>query len=407
MAHRTFIIPRHIYSGPGALESLNTVETKRAFIVTDPVIRNLGIVDRVEKMLHDRNVETQVFDKVEAEPSKNTAWAAFSQVQDFKPDTFIGLGGGSSMDIGKVAWVLYEHPEIADLPFTDFMREFGKQELRKKAKYVAITTSSGTGSEVTSSAVITDRDVNPPYKAGLGSPQIIPDVAIVDAELTVSMPPDVTANTGFDALIHAIECYILIRPSDLSDSLALWAARIIFEWLPKAVANGNDMDARDKMHMASLQAGIAFCNGRLGLVHGPAHDIGAVFHIPHGRANAFMLCPAFAWSYSPRKERFARLATELGISGRGNRGKTENLLSRLDELKQSVGIPLAIKDAGIDSAHFQKEIGPIIDFYMNRLGNNMAALPEERQKLLGFPGSADKMRELFMHAWNGTREELE
>ena len=406
MAYRTFVVPRHIFSGPGALESLSTVSGKRALIVTDSVIRNLGVVDRVEKILHTNKMETQVFDQVEPEPSKETAWNVFSEAQDFKPDLIVGLGGGSSMDVGKVAWVLYEHPDLASLPFMDFVREFRNRELRKKAKYVAITTSSGTGSEVTSSAVVTDWDVKPPNKAGLMSPQIIPDVAIVDSELTVSMPPDVTANTGFDALIHAIECYVLVRPSDIVDSLALWAAKTIFEWLPKAVANGQDMDARDKMHTASLQAGMAFSNGRLGLVHVPAHDIGAVFHIAHGRANAFMLCPAFAWSYPPRKERFGDLATALGITGRGNRGKTENLLASLNQLKQAVGIPLAIKDAGIDSAHFQTELGPIVDFYMQRIGNNMANLPPERRQLIGFPGSADEMKELFMHAWNGTRAEL-
>jgi alcohol dehydrogenase len=406
MAYRSFIVPRHIYSGPGSLESLATVQGKRAFIVTDTIIRNLGIVDRVTKILQTNNIETQVFDRVEAEPSKDTAWDVFSVVQDYRPDIIVGLGGGSSMDVGKVAWALYEHPDLATLPFNDFEREFRNRELRKKAKYVAITTSSGTGSEVTSAAVITDHDVTPPYKAGLGSPQIIPDVAIVDPELTVSMPPEVTANTGFDALIHAIECYVLIRPSDIVDSLALWAAKTVFEWLPKAVADGKDMLARDMMHTASLQAGMAFSNGRLGAVHVPAHDIGAVFHIAHGRANAFMLCPVFAYLYPSRKERFGNLATALGITGRGNLGKTENLLDSLDRLKQAVGIPLAIKEAGIDSAHFQAEIDPIIDFYMARIGNNMARLPVASRRMAGFPGSADEMKELFMHAWNGTRAEL-
>ncbi len=406
MAYRTFAVPRHIYTGPRALESLGTIEAKRVLIVTDSVIRSLGIVDRVEKILQTNNVETQVFDQVEPEPSKKTAWNAFSVAQDFKPDTIVGLGGGSSMDVGKVAWVLYEHPDLASLPFVDFTREFRNRELRKKAKYVAITTSSGTGSEVTSSAVVTDWDVKPPNKAGLTSRQIIPDVAIADPELTASMPPEVTANTGFDALIHAIECYVLIPPSDLVDSLALWAARTIWEWLPRAVANGKDMLARDKMHMASLQAGMAFSNGRLGLVHVPAHDIGAVFHIPHGRANAFMLCPAFAWLYPTHKERFSSLATALGISGRGRRGKAENLLAGLDQLKQAVGIPLAIKNTGIDSAHFQAELDPIVDFYMNRIGKNIANLSPDRQRISGFPGSADQMKELFMHAWNGTRAEL-
>ena len=148
MAYRTFVVPRHIYSGPGSLESLATVQGKRAFIVTDTIIRNLGILDRVTKILHTNNIETQVFDQVEAEPSKDTAWKAFSSVRDFKPDVIVGLGGGSSMDVGKVAWVLYEHPDLATLPFNDFAREFRNRELRKKAIFVAITTSSGTSFRV-------------------------------------------------------------------------------------------------------------------------------------------------------------------------------------------------------------------------------------------------------------------
>ena len=406
MPYRTFIVPRHIHAGPGALESLGTVRGKRAFIVTDNIIRQLGIVERVEKILHASGLETRVFDQVEAEPSKETAWKVAAQMADFRPDVIVGLGGGSSMDTGKVAWVLYEHPELADLSFTEFESEFRNRELRRKARYVAIATSSGTGSEVTRFAVVTDRDRTPPYKAGLNSPHIIPDVAIVDASLTVSMPPEVTANTGFDALIHAIECYVLIEPTEPVDSLALGAARTIWEWLPKAYHNGQDMEARDRMHTASLQAGMAFSNGRLGAVHVPAHDIGAAFNIPHGRANAFMLCPVFAWLYPSRQKRFATLATALGIGGRGNRGKAENLLAGLDQLKQSVGIPLAIRDAGIDRVRFHAEIDSLVDFYMERIGQNIARLPRGQRRAVGLPASAEETKELYLHAWNGTRAEL-
>ncbi|MBW2062176.1 MAG: iron-containing alcohol dehydrogenase [Deltaproteobacteria bacterium] len=406
MAYRTFIVPRHIYSGPGALENLSTVSGRRAFIVTDAIIRKLGIVAQVEKILHANDIETQVFDEVEAEPSKETAWKVFALLQGFNPDIIVGLGGGSAMDVGKVAWVLYEHPDLADLPFAQFGQEFGSRVLRKKAHYIAITTSAGTGSEVTHAAVVIDRDVDPPYKAALNSEHIIPDVAIVDPELTVSMPSEVTANTGFDALIHAIECYVLIEPSDIVDSLALWSAKTIWEWLPRAVENGQNLEARDKMHNASLQAGMAFSNGRLGAVHAPAHDIGAKFHIPHGRANAFMLCPVFAWLYPTRKKRFGNLAAFLGFTGRGNRGKTENLLAGLDRLKQAVGIPLAIKDAGIDSDFFHAELDPIVDSYMERFGRGIAQLPLKGQRNIGLPASAEETKRLYIHAWNGTRADL-
>jgi alcohol dehydrogenase class IV len=231
-------------------------------------------------------------------------------------------------------------------------------------------------------------------------------VAIVDPNLTLSMPPAVTANTGFDALIHAIECYILIRPSELVDALALEAARTVLEWLPKAYQNGQDIGARDKMHTASLLAGMAFSNGRLGAVHVPAHDIGAMFHIPHGRSNAFMLCPVFAWLYPSRKQRFGDLATSLGIGGRGNRGKAENLLDTLDQLKQAVGIPLAIKDAGIDGDLFHSEIDRIVDFYMERMGKGIALQPKKRQQIIGLPASAEEAKQLYIQAWNGTRTKL-
>ena len=380
MAYRTFIVPRHIYSGPGALDSLSTVSGRRAFIVTDPVIRSLGIVEQVEKILRENRIETQVFDQVEAEPSKETAWKVFPLMAAFEPDVIIGLGGGSSMDVGKVAWMLFEHPDLAELSFSEFERAFRKRVLRNKATYVAIATSSGTGSEVTSSAVVTDRDQTPPYKAGLASPQIIPDVAIVDPNLTVSMPPEVTANTGFDALIHAIESYILTEPSEIPDALALGAARTIMEWLPQAYTDGEDIDARDMMHTASLQAGMAFCNGRLGAVHVPAHDIGSEFHIPHGRSNAYMLCPVFAGLYPFRKSRFSNLAMALGIPGRGHRGKMENLLASLDQLKQAVRIPLAIKDAGIDPSDWGNAMDPIAESYMARIGNNIAKMPMKRRR---------------------------
>lgn len=406
MPYRTFIVPRHIYSGPGSLESLSSVPGKRAFIVTDQVIRNLGIVEQVEKILEAGKIEVRVFDQVEAEPSKETAWKVFALMEAFQPDIIIGLGGGSSMDVGKVAWMLYEHPDLAKLSFTEFEKEFRVRQLRKKAKYVAIATSSGTGSEVTGVGVVTDLDRTPPYKAGLMSPQVIPDVAIVDANLTVSMPPAVTANTGFDALIHAIECYILIEPTPIVDALALAAAKTVFEWLPKAFRDGKDIEARDQMHTASLMAGMAFSNGRLGAVHVPAHDIGATFHIPHGRANAFMLCPVFAWLYPSRPKRFADLATALGLSGRGPRGKTENLLAALDQLKKSVGIPLSIKKAGIDRTQFFKEIDSIVGFYMERIGKNLAQLPLERSRFVGLPISAEVTKALYIQAWEGSRAEL-
>ncbi len=408
MAFRTFITPRTIYYGPGALQSLTSIGGQRALIVTDPGVRAQGLVAKVEQICASGNIKTAVFDKVEPDPSKETSWAVFALAEEFKPDLIIGLGGGSSIDAGKTGWALYEHPDLAKLAFMDFLREVGRRELRKKARFVAISTTSGTGSEVTSAAVVTDRSVNPPYKAGFGSRHLVPDVAIADPELAASMPPAVTANSGYDALVHATECYALSQPSDMVDSLAIWSARTIFDWLPKAYSQGNDMQARDKMHLAALQAGIAFSNGRLGIVHGMAHVIGATFGIPHGRANAFMLCPCFAFLYPAYKARLISLAGLLGISGTDEYATVNNLLTRLDDLKKKVGIQLAIKDSGLDKKRFDEMLEPIsVDYFnqVNRSPINSRMSVEERRKA-GVPASLDDVRGLFLHAWNGTRPEL-
>jgi acetaldehyde dehydrogenase/alcohol dehydrogenase len=377
-------------------------------IVTDPGVRALGLVEKVEKTLQSGNIATTIFDNVEPDPSKETAWAAFALAQEFKPDIIIGLGGGSPIDTGKTAWVLYENPDLAERPFLEFLREARSRELRKKARYVAIATTSGTGSEVTSAAVITDRSVDPPNKAGYGSLHLVPDIAIADPELASSMPPAVTANTGYDALVHATECYVLTPPSDMVDPLAIWSARTILEWLPKAVENGSNMESRDKMHLAALQAGIAFSNGRLGMVHGIAHLIGATHHIPHGRANAFMLCPVFAFLYTGYKARLSALASSIGIDGKDDRTKVTDLLKLLDDLKKKIDIPLAIKDSGLEESEWQAHLGPIAESYMATFRRipNLSELSPEVRRAQGIPASAKEVEEILMHAWNGTRGEL-
>ncbi len=406
MPYRSFFIPREIYYGPGAIEALANIPGERVLIVTDPGVRKAGLVERVEEILKTKSAEVAVFDQVEPDSSKGTVWSIFSLAQDFQPDLLIGLGGGSSIDSGKGAWILYEHPDLAACSLLEAMPEIRRRRLRQKARYVAIATTSGTGSEVSSGAVIADRDLDPPFKVAWASPQLIPDVAIADAELAASMPPEVTANTGFDALVHAIESYVLTPPSDLNDPLALWAAKTIWEWLPKAVADGKDMLAREKMSLAALQAGIPMSNGRLSTVHLAAHQLGAVLGIPHGRANAFMLCPAFAFLYPTHRERLSSLATNLGIRGKDDLTKVGNLLTSLDELKQKVGIPLSMKEAGIDESPFQAKLGPMAESYIANLVPAAVRLTPERRRAAGIPMTTDEVRELLAHAWDGTRAEL-
>lgn len=408
MAPRSFVIPRQIFYGSGSLQNLSTVTGTKAYIVTDPGVRSLGLVERVEAILQKNNIATAVFDKVEPDPSHVLVLDIFSQVQQFSPDIIISIGGGSSIDAGKTAWLLYEHPDLAELPFLNFLRQASNRELRKKAMYIAIATTSGTGSEVTNAAVVTDRSVNPPYKAGFGSKHLVPDIAIADPELAVSMPPNITANTGFDALIHAIECYVLTQPSDMVDPIALWAAKTIFEWLPQAYIDGKNMVAREKMHTASLQGGLTFSNGRLGLVHGLAHEIGGTFHIPHGLANAFMLCHVFAFLYPSKKARMVSLSNQLGISGQDEQSKVMNLLISLNKLKEEVGIPLSIKNSGLNSDLFFGQIDAISNDYMKQLDRNPnnARMSVEERRLAGIPHSVDQIKSLFLNAWNGTSIEI-
>ena len=406
MAYLTFSNPRTIFHGPGALESLSTISSKRALVVTDPGVRDLGIIDRVEKILKSGGAEVAVFDQVEPDPSRETALKIFSMARDFQPDVFIGLGGGSAMDAGKAGWLFYEHPDLAEMHLFDVQKAAPGRKLRNKARYIAIPTTSGTGSEVTGTAVITGRDIKPPLKVGISFPEMKPDIAIADPELAASMPPTVTANTGFDALVHAIECYVLTPPSDMVDPMCIIAARTIWEWLPEAVANGGNMVARDKMHLAALQAGMAFGNGRLGTVHLLSHELSAIFSIAHGRANAFMLCPVFAFLYPTHRARLGSLCDLLGFSGEDDPTKITNLLVGLDKLKQTVGIPLSM-NAEIKDDVYKPQLEPLAESYMDyMIGKRLAALTPDQRRADGWPVSEEDVKALYNHAFYGTRVDL-
>lgn len=401
MAVNIFSSPREIYYGAGALKSLTNVSGKRNLVVTDNGVKALGLVDRLEGIIKGRGMDLKIFDQVEPDPSRETVGKILDQINEYQPDWLIGLGGGSSIDAGKAAWVLYENPDFINLPVVEVSQKMPQCVLRKKAHYLAIPTTSGTGSEVTRTAVVTDLTRTPPYKAAWTAPQLVPDAAILDPELTVTMPAPVTANTGFDALSHAIECYVLTKPSDLVDGLALWSARLIFEWLPKAVADGKNLQARDRLHTASLQAGLAFTNGSLGLVHMLAHILGAEFHVPHGRAIAFVLCQVFASLYKTRRERLVALSEALGLQGPDDTTRVQALLDHINKLKRGIGIPLSIKDSDLKEG-FLTRLDTLMEGYKARL----AVLPAMMRPLLGIPDSVEEIREIFMQAWNGTTSDF-
>jgi alcohol dehydrogenase len=402
MAVNVFLSPREIYYGSGALSSVGKVLGQRVLVVTDSGVKAQGLVDELEGIIKGQGMEMAVFDQVEPDPSRELIGRILVQAQDFQPDLLIGLGGGSSIDAGKAVWVLYENPDWAGLSVPEVSQKMPQCILRQKARYVAIPTTSGTGSEVTRTAVVTDSTKVPPFKGAWTAPQLVPDVAILDPELTVTMPPSVTANSGFDALCHALECYVLTNPSDLVDSLALWSARTISECLPKAVSNGKDLQIRERMHLAALQAGQAFTNGSLGLVHMLAHILGAEYHIPHGRAIAFVICPVFAYFYSTRRVRLVDLAKALGLRGADDEATVQALLDSLNKLKQEVGIPLSIKDSALPEDLFVSGIKTQIEGFKARL----SVLPPVMRSMLGVPDSMEEVRAILDHAWKGTTPAL-
>ncbi|MCR5794665.1 MAG: bifunctional acetaldehyde-CoA/alcohol dehydrogenase [Solobacterium sp.] len=355
-----FKIPSKIYIEKNSIEYLHDMrEMNKVFIVTDQSMVKLGYVDKVTDQLARRTnkVTYELFCDVEPDPSIQTVRKGLELMRSFEPDTIIALGGGSAIDAAKGMWLYYEHPEVNfdDLKqkFMDIRkRAFQYPELGKKANLVCIPTTSGTGSEVTPFAVITDRETSIKYP--LTDYSLTPTVAIIDPALTMTLPPAITANTGMDVLTHAVEAYVSVLASDFTDALALKAVQMVFEYLPRAVHNGaNDPEAREKMHNASAMAGMAFANAFLGMNHSMAHKVGAEFHVPHGLANAILLPYTIRYNGTkPEKPgiwpkykhykadlRYCELAQAIGL-------KVENLQQGVEAFAKAV--ETLGRDSGID-----------------------------------------------------------
>ncbi len=340
-----FKIPSKIYIEKNSIEYLHDmVEMNKVFIVTDQSMVQLGYVEKVtdQLALRQNKVTYELFCDVEPDPSIQTVKKGLSLMQSFKPDTIIALGGGSAMDAAKGMWLYYEHPEVNfdDLKqkFMDIRkRAFRYPELGKKASLVCIPTTSGTGSEVTPFAVITDKETHIKYP--LTDYSLTPTVAIIDPALTMSLPASITANTGMDVLTHAVEAYVSVLASDYTDALALKAVQMVFEYLPRAVHNGkNDPEAREKMHNASCMAGMAFANAFLGMNHSMAHKIGAEFHVPHGLANAILL------PYTIRYN-----GTKPEKPGLWPKYKYYNADLRYCELARAIGLEVTSLEQGVEA----------------------------------------------------------
>lgn len=351
-----FTNPRDLYHGKGALEALKTLKGKKAIIcVGGGSMKRFGFLGRAEEYLHEAGMETALIEGIESDPSVKTVMDGAKKMEEFQPDWIIAIGGGSPIDAAKAMWIKYEHPECT---FEDMCKVFALPELRHKAKFCAVSSTSGTATEVTAFSIITD------YEKGIKYPiadfQITPDVAIVDPELAETMPKKLVAHTGMDAMTHAIEAFVSTAASDFTDAPALRAMTLIKDNLIQSYgedkAAGDAMTSRDIMHNAQCLAGIAFSSASLGIVHSMAHKTGAAFadygaHIIHGAANAMYLPKVIAFNAKDKRaaERYAFISDYLALGGTSEQDKIAKLIDLLRGMNDKLNIPHCIKNYGADS----------------------------------------------------------
>lgn len=345
-----FTLPRDIYHGKDSLEVLKSLEGKKAFIVIGGgSMKRFGFLDKVLSYLKEANMETKVFEGVEPDPSVETVMKGAKEMEEFNPDWIVSIGGGSPIDAAKAMWIFYEYP---DFTFEKAIIPFGLPKLRRKAKFVAIPSTSGTATEVTAFSVITD------YKAKIKYPladfEITPDIAIVDPSLAETMPEKLVAHTGMDALTHAIEAYTASLRSNFTDPLALKAIEMVKMHLVNSYKG--DMEARGEMHEAQCLAGMAFSNALLGIVHSMAHKVGAVFHIPHGCANAIFLPYVIKYNRKACEDRYANIARHIVLKGESERELTDALIDLINKFNKELNIPSSMKEYGIDENDFKANL---------------------------------------------------
>ena len=374
-----FRVPEKVYFKYGALEvslkELKELNKKKAFIVTDKVLDELGYTSKITKILDKIGVDYRIFSDVAPDPTLAIAKKGAELMMAYEPDTIIALGGGSPMDAAKIMWVLYEHPEVVfedlAMTFMDIRKRIYKfPTMGTKALMIAIPTTAGTGSEVTPFAVITDESTGTKYP--LADYALTPNIAIVDASLMMNIPKGLTAASGIDALTHALEAYVSVMASEYTNGLCLESIRLIFKYLPQAYNEGStNIKAREKMAHASSIAGMAFANAFLGVCHSMAHKLGAAHHVPHGVANGILIDQvirfnatdvpikqaAFSqYKYPNAKEKYARVADYLGLGGKNDDEKVENLVKAISELRTKLNLPNTIKEAGVNEEDFNKTL---------------------------------------------------
>ena len=365
---------------PVALQELADMGKKKAFIVTDRVLFDMGYTNKLTDVLDANGIQYKIFSDVEPDPTLRCAKAGAAEMAAFNPDVIISLGGGSAMDAAKIMWVMYEHPEVnfhdLAMTFMDIRKRIYKfPTMGQKAMMVSIATSAGTGSEVTPFAVITDEQTGVKYP--LADYELTPDMAIVDAELMMTSPKGLTACAGIDVLVHSIEAYVSIMASEYTNGLALEAIRLVFKYLPDAYNEGTtNIKAREKMAHASCMAGMAFSNAFLGINHSMAHKLGAFHHLPHGMANSLVMTEvirfnssdapvkqaAFAqYKYPNAAWRYAKIADHLGLGGNTIEEKVELLIKAIEELQAKVNMPKTIKEAGVTEEKFYATLDEMVE----------------------------------------------
>lgn len=404
-----FKVPPRIYFEKNSTQYLAKMPNiSRALIVTDPGMVKLGYVDKVLYYLRKRPdyVHCEIFSDVEPDPSIETVMRGAELMANFQPDVIIALGGGSAMDAAKGMWLFYEHPDVdffgLKQKFLDIRKRLVKYpKLGDKAQFVAIPTTSGTGSEVTSFSVITDKKANIKYP--LADYELTPDVAIVDPQFVMTVPKHVTADTGMDVLTHAIEAYVSVMANDYTDGLAIKAIQLVFEYLPRAYRNGSDEIAREKMHNASTIAGMAFANAFLGINHSLAHKLGGEFQIAHGRANSILLPHVIRYNATkPKKfasfpkyekfiadKRYAEIAAALGLPARTTEEGVESLVQAIIKLAGELYIPMSIRENGVEEKEFESKV----EFLAERAFEDQCTTANPKLPLVS------ELAEIYRKAW--------
>lgn len=379
-----FRAPEKVYFKKGCLpvaldELKNVLGKKRAFIVTDSFLYMNGYTKCITDKLDEMGIAHETFSNVQPDPTLANAQEGAKAMSRFQPDVIIAMGGGSAMDAGKIMWVMYEHPEVdfqdMAMRFMDIRkRVYTFPKMGEKAYFIAVPTSSGTGSEVTPFAVITDQETGVKYP--LADYELLPNMAIVDTDNMMSQPKGLTSASGVDVLTHALEAYASVLATDYTDGLALKAMKNVFEYLPTAYNNGSDVKARSKMADASCMAGMAFANAFLGVCHSMAHKLGAFHHLPHGVANALLIshvvafnsaeCPTKMgtfpqYEYPHTMARYAECARFCGITGKDDEECVKKLIDKIEELKAAVGIKKTIAEYGIDEKYFLETLDVMVE----------------------------------------------